>query len=113
MRDIINKGVTEERVLEASKSAFESGWSAIKLYFMIGLPYETMEDVAGIAHLSDKVTEEYFKVPKTVRNKGLRVTASTSIFVPKPFTPFQWAPQDKMEDVGEKIKTVKMCIRDR
>ncbi|MFQ9978035.1 TIGR03960 family B12-binding radical SAM protein [Clostridium cadaveris] len=113
MRDIINKGVTEERVLEASKSAFESGWSAIKLYFMIGLPYETMEDVAGIANLSDKVTEEYFKVPKTVRNKGLRVTASTSIFVPKPFTPFQWAPQDKMEDVGEKIKTVKTSIKSR
>ena len=110
MRDIINKGVTEERVLEAAHSAFEAGWSTIKLYFMIGLPYETIEDVQGIAHLSDKVAGEYFKVPKYIRNKGLRVTASTSIFVPKPFTPFQWAPQATMEEVGEKIKAVKLSI---
>lgn len=110
MRDIINKGVTEERVLEAAHSAFEAGWSTIKLYFMIGLPYETIEDVQGIAHLADKVAGEYFKVPKYIRNKGLRVTASTSIFVPKPFTPFQWAPQATMEEVGEKIKAVKLSI---
>ncbi len=113
MRDIINKGVTEERVLEASKNAFESGWSSIKLYFMIGLPYETMEDVKGIGELSDKVAAEYFKVPKNIRNKGLRVTSSTSIFVPKPFTPFQWAPQSTMEEVGEKIKAVKSSIKSK
>ena len=113
MRDIINKGVTEERVLEAAKSAFESGWSTIKLYFMIGLPYETLEDVEGIAKLSDKVVEQYFTVPKNVRNRGLRVTASTSIFVPKPFTPFQWAPQSRMEEVGEKIKAVKYAIKSK
>lgn len=113
MRDIINKGVTEERVLEAAHSAFESGWSTIKLYFMIGLPYETIEDVQGIAHLADKVAGEYFKVPKEVRNRGLRVTASTSIFVPKPFTPFQWAAQARMEDVVEKIKAVKYSIESK
>lgn len=113
MRDVINKGVTEEKVLEAAQSAFKSGWSTIKLYFMIGLPYENMEDVIGIADLSDKVANEYFKVPKEERNKGLRVTASTSIFVPKPFTPFQWAPQDTMDVVGEKIKNIKMAIKSK
>lgn len=110
MRDVINKGVTEKKVLEATRSAFEAGWSAIKLYFMIGLPYETIEDVQDIAKLSDKVAAQYFMVPKDVRKKGLRVTSSTSIFVPKPFTPFQWAPQSKMEDVVEKIKAVKYAI---
>ncbi|MEW8956132.1 TIGR03960 family B12-binding radical SAM protein [Clostridium sp.] len=113
MRDVINKGVTEEKVLEAAHSAFEAGWSTIKLYFMIGLPYEDMEDVKGIAHLADKVAGEYFKVPKHIRNKGLRVTASTSIFVPKPFTPFQWVPQARMEEVGEKIKAVKLSIESK
>lgn len=110
MRDIINKGVTEEKVLEAAHSAFTAGWSAIKLYFMIGLPYETMDDVRGIAELSDKVAGQYFMVPKNVRNKGLRITSSTSIFVPKAFTPFQWAPQARMDEVGEKIKAVKTSI---
>ena len=113
MRDVINKGVTEEKVLEAAHSAFEAGWSTIKLYFMIGLPYENIEDVKGIAHLADKVAGEYFKVPKHIRNKGLRVTASTSIFVPKPFTPFQWVPQARMEEVGEKIKAVKLSIESK
>ncbi|MCB2359839.1 TIGR03960 family B12-binding radical SAM protein [Clostridium estertheticum] len=113
MRDIINKGVTEEQVLEAVSSVFASGWSAIKLYFMVGLPYETLEDVRGIAELSDKVAGEYFKIPKETRKRGLRVTTSTAIFVPKPFTPFQWVPQSRMEDVGEKIKAVKYAIKSK
>ena len=110
MRDIINKGVTEEQILEAASSVFASGWSTIKLYFMVGLPYETLADVRGIAELSDKVVAEYFKIPKETRKRGLRVTASSAIFVPKPFTPFQWAPQSRMEDVVEKIKAVKYAI---
>ena len=110
MRDIINKGVTEEQILEAASSVFASGWSTIKLYFMVGLPYETMDDVRGIAQLSDKVVGEYFKIPKETRKRGLRVTASSAIFVPKPFTPFQWAPQSTMEEVVEKIKAVKYSI---
>jgi len=110
MRDIINKGVTEEQILEAASSVFASGWSTIKLYFMVGLPYETLEDVRGIAELSDKVVAEYFKIPKETRKRGLRVTSSSAIFVPKPFTPFQWAPQSRMEDVVEKIKAVKYAI---
>ena len=92
MRDIINKGLTEERILEAAKSAFESGWSTIKLYFILGLPYETTEDAAGIGELAEKMADVYFGIPKDVRNKGLKITVSTSILVPKPFTPFQWAP---------------------
>ena len=110
MRDIINKGVTEEKILEAASSVFASGWSSIKLYFMVGLPYETLDDVRGIAELSDKVAGEYFKIPKETRKRGLKVTASSAIFVPKPFTPFQWAPQSTMEDVVEKIKAVKYAI---
>lgn len=113
MRDVINKGVNEEDLINSVRSAFEAGWSTIKLYFMIGLPYEEIEDVEGIAHLAEKVVDEYFKVPKNVRNKGLKVTASTSIFVPKPFTPFQWAPQDTMELVRDKIRAVRNNIKSR
>ncbi|MEK6265616.1 MAG: TIGR03960 family B12-binding radical SAM protein [Clostridium sp.] len=113
MRDIINKGVTEEKILEAASSVFASGWSTIKLYFMVGLPYETIEDVQGIAQLADKVAGEYFKIPKEVRKRGLRVNASSAIFVPKPFTPFQWAPQSTMDEVVEKIKAVKYAIKSK
>lgn len=113
MRDIINKGVTEENLMESVSSAFKSGWSTIKLYFMIGLPYETDEDVIGIADLGEKVVSEYYKVPKEVRKKGLKVNLSTSIFVPKPFTPFQWAPQDTMEVIKDKIKVLRNTIKSR
>ncbi|QGU95539.1 TIGR03960 family B12-binding radical SAM protein [Clostridium bovifaecis] len=113
MRDIINKGVTENDLMESVSNAFKSGWSTIKLYFMIGLPYETEEDVVGIADLGEKVVAEYFKVPKEERKKGLKVTLSTSIFVPKPFTPFQWAPQDTMEVVKNKIRLLRNSIKSR
>jgi radical SAM family uncharacterized protein len=103
MRDVINKGVTEQNLMDSAGSAFKAGWSTIKLYFMIGLPYETIDDVKEIAYLSRKVIDEYYKIPKPERKTGLKVTASTSIFVPKPFTPFQWAPMDKMPSVREKI----------
>ncbi|MER2139970.1 MAG: radical SAM protein, partial [Succiniclasticum sp.] len=93
MRDVINKGVTEADLLGKVRDAFEGGWSSVKLYFMSGLPTETTEDLDGIADLARKVIAEYFNVPKTQRAKGLRVTVSVSVFVPKPFTPFQWAPQ--------------------
>ena len=113
MRDVINKGVTEEDLIRATKSAFESGWSTIKLYFMIGLPYETIKDVEGIAHTTEKVVDEYYKIPKGVRKKGLKVTASASIFVPKPFTPFQWVGQVREENVMEKVYAVKDNIKSR
>ncbi|SHJ46911.1 radical SAM family uncharacterized protein [Hathewaya proteolytica DSM 3090] len=113
MRDIINKGVSEEDLINSVHTAFTQGWATIKLYFMVGLPYETREDVLGIADLGQKVVEEYFKVPKNVRKKGLRVTISSAIFVPKPFTPFQWAAQDRMEDVQLKIGDLKRNIKSK
>ncbi|NOH15763.1 TIGR03960 family B12-binding radical SAM protein [Clostridium cochlearium] len=113
MRDVINKGVTEEDLIRTVRSAFESGWSTIKLYYMLGLPYETVEDVKGIAHTSEKVVDEYYKVPKDKRKKGLRVNVSASIFVPKPFTPFQWVAQDREEDVKEKIYALKDEFKSR
>ncbi|AJD32460.1 MULTISPECIES: TIGR03960 family B12-binding radical SAM protein [Clostridium] len=113
MRDVINKGVTEENLMTSVKSAFEAGWSTIKLYFMLGLPYETLEDVMGIAELGQKVVGKYYEVPKEIRKKGLKVTVSTSIFVPKPFTPFQWAPQDTMEEVRKKIEALRGNIKSK
>ena len=107
MRDTINKGVTEENVVDSVSAAFNAGWSTIKLYYMIGLPYETIDDVLGIADLSEKVVSEYYKVPKGTRQKGLKVNVSTAIFVPKPFTPFEWVAQDNMENIREKIRELR------
>lgn len=113
MRDIINKGVTEEDLIKSTGSAFESGWSTIKLYFMIGLPFETMEDVEGIAELAQKVVNTYMAVPKEKRKKGLSITVSTSSFVPKPFTPFQWVSQDRMDILKEKQQFLKSKIKSK
>ena len=113
MRDIINKGLTEESILKAVTNAFESGWSTIKLYFMVGLPYEETEDARGIGELAEKIADAYFHTPREKRNKGLKITVSTSILVPKPFTPFQWAPMASPEVVSERISAVKGAIRSR
>ncbi len=102
LRDVINKGVTEADLMEKVSDAFQGGWSSVKLYFMMGLPTETYEDLDGIADLARKVVGAYFAVPKEKRAKGLRVTCSAAVFVPKPFTPFQWEPQDTIESVREK-----------
>ena len=102
LRDVINKGVTEDDLMEKTRDAFENGWSSVKLYFMIGLPTETLADLDGIADLARKVVAAYFSVPKGQRAKGLRVTCSASSFVPKPFTPFQWEPQDTQAMLMEK-----------
>lgn len=91
LRDVINKGLTEEIILEGAGQAFEGGWSRVKLYFMLGLPTETEEDMKKIAHLAEKVAKRYYEVPKENRNGKCQIVASTSFFVPKPFTPFQWA----------------------
>ena len=93
LRDVINKGVTEQQLYDSVLDAFSKGWSGVKLYFMIGLPTETYEDLDGIAHLAKRVLDAYFAVPKEQRQKGLRVGVSASSFVPKPFTPFQWEPR--------------------
>ena len=104
LRDVINKGITEENLTSSVGDAFASGWSSVKLYFMFGLPTETFEDLDGIADLASTVVRKYFETPKNVRAKGLRVNCSASCFVPKPFTPFQWEPQDTIEQFEEKQK---------
>ncbi len=111
LRDVINKGVTEDDLIEKVRDAFEGGWSSVKLYFMMGLPTETCEDLDGIADLASKVVAQYFAVPKAQRAKGLRVTCSASVFVPKPFTPFQWEPQDTQEVVKAKQQHIRDLFR--
>lgn len=113
MRDVINKGVTEQDLINSVTAAFKSGWSNIKLYFMIGLPTETDQDVEGIADLAYKVADAYYSLPKEKRKKGLNITVSTSSFVPKPFTPFQWEPQDTMEELKSKQRIIKGKIRNK
>ena len=102
LRDVINKGVTEEDLLRAVREAFEAGWNSVKLYFMIGLPTETDEDVLGVAALARKVVDCYYALPREKRARGLKVVVSASTFVPKPFTPFQWAAQDRLEEIRRK-----------
>ena len=104
LRDAINKNVTEEEVLHTSAQAFRGGWTAVKLYFMMGLPTETLDDIAGIAELAQKVVNEFYKNPEKPKGKGVTVSVSVASFVPKPFTPFQWEPQDTMEQLVEKQK---------
>ena len=113
MRDVINKGVTEEDLMRSVSLAFAGGYSGVKLYFMIGLPTETAEDVKAIAHLAHKVVQAYRDTPRELRNKGLRVTVSASSFVPKPFTPFQWAAQDDIDALREKQHLIKNEIPDK
>ncbi len=102
LRDAINKNVTEEDVMSTVDKAFAGGWTAVKLYFMIGLPTETLDDVAGIAQLGQRVVDEYYRNPDRPKGKGVQVSISASSFVPKPFTPFQWEPQDTQEMLAEK-----------
>ncbi len=111
LRDVINKGVLEKDLIEAVTNAFGLGWSTVKLYFMIGLPRENYEDIDGIADLGRKVVQAYYDTPKENRKKGLKVTVSTSSFVPKPFTPFQWEPQDKIDTLVEKQSYLKGKLR--
>lgn len=106
LRNVINKGLTEEDILRGSHDAFLGGWNRVKLYFMLGLPTETKKDMEGIAELAEKVAEEYYKVPKDQRVGKVQVVSSTSFFVPKPFTPFQWATMFTKEQYLEKAHIV-------
>ncbi len=110
LRDVINKGVTEEDLLRSVGDAFEAGWSAVKLYFMLGLPTETDEDVDGIADLVRKVSRCYFSLPKEKRAPGLRIVVSASVFVPKPFTPFQWCAQLDQKTVVERQQRLRRAL---
>ncbi len=111
LRDVINKCVTEEDLLRSAKDAFECGWDSVKLYFMLGLPTETEEDLLGIADLARKVSQAFYAVPKEMRGKGLRLTVSVSTFVPKPCTPFQWEPQNTKAQIVEKQALLKAALR--
>ena len=91
LRDVINKGLTEEMILRGADEAFHGGWNKVKLYFMLGLPTENEEDRKAIAHLANEIAVKYYEIPKDQRNGKCQITVSTSFFVPKPFTPFQWA----------------------
>ena len=112
LRDVINKGLTEEVILHGAHEAFVGGWNRVKLYFMLGLPTETEKDMKGIAHLAERIAEEYYDtVPKEKRHGKVQIVVSTSFFVPKPFTPFQWAPMYTEQDLFDKAKVVKEEIR--
>ncbi len=111
LRDVINKGLTEEIILKGATEAFHGGWNRVKLYFMLGLPTETVEDMEGIALLSEKVAEAYYEIPKDQRNGKVQVVASSSFFVPKPFTPFQWARMCTKEEFLQRAYLVKDKFR--
>lgn len=110
LRDVINKGVTEEDLIRSVTDAFDQGWSAVKLYFMLGLPTETDEDVLGIADLAEKVRRCYFSIPKERRAPGLRITVSASVFVPKNDTPFQWSPQLNYDEVVRRQQLLRQAL---
>lgn len=113
LRNVINKGLTEEDILKGAAEAFHGGWNKVKLYFMLGLPTETTEDMEEIAILSDKIARVYYaEIPKEQRNGKVQVTASTSFFVPKPFTPFQWAKMYQKEDYLEKARIVNAKMKE-
>lgn len=114
LRNVINKGLTEEDILNGARLAFIGGWNRVKLYFMLGLPTETEEDIRGIAHLSEKIAELYYEtVPKENRSGKCQIVASTSFFVPKPFTPFQWARMCTKEEFLDKARTVNLEIKNQ
>lgn len=113
LRDVINKNINEEDIIKSTNLLFRGGWTSVKLYFMIGLPTETMEDVHGIADLAQKVLDVYFGIPKEERAKNINITVSTSSFVPKPFTAFQWAKQDTRDMLIEKQNELKSAIKSK
>lgn len=113
LRDVINKNVSEEDVLRTCRTAFEGGYTNVKLYFMLGLPTETEEDVAGIIHLAQKVVDMFYHLPEKPKGKGVNVTVSVACFVPKPFTPFQFEPQDTMEELRRKQKILLDTVKSR
>ncbi len=111
LRNVINKGLTEEVILHGAHLAFEGGWTRVKLYFMLGLPFETEDDIRGIAELCNKIAAEFYEtVPKEKRNGRVQIVASTSFFIPKPFTPFQWAPQCTKEQFLQKAYLTRSSI---
>ncbi len=113
LRAVINKGITEENLMDSMKLAFEGGWNSVKLYFMLGLPTETMEDVEGIALVVRKIEKLYALVGRDSKRRPLELTVSAAMFIPKPFTPFQWEPQDTMDSLNVKQQTLRSQLKSR
>src|SRR5699024_4993103 len=113
MRNVINKGLTEEDILDGASKAFEGGWNKVKLYFMLGLPGETEEDMKEIPRLADRVARKYYEIPKDQRNGKCQITFSTSFFIPKPFTPFQWAEMFTQEDYIHRAHVVNQEMKEQ
>ncbi len=113
LRDVINKNITEDEIMHTCKMAFEAGYGTVKLYFMLGLPEETDEDVLGIAELAHKVVELYYQTPKEMRASSIQVSVSAATFVPKPFTPFEFEPQATPEEIDRKQKLIIDAIRSK
>lgn len=111
LRDVINKGITEEDIARSVADAFENGWSSVKLYFMNSLPTETEEDLRAFADVCRLIIEQFRNTPKEKRGRGLNISLSSSTFVPKPFTPFQWAAQDDMETIRHKHALLREALR--
>lgn len=104
LRDVINKNISEQEILHTCEKAFDNGWTTVKLYFMMGLPTETMEDIEGIADLGMKVIHTFYSNPNRQKGTGVQVNISCASFIPKPFTPFQWEPEDNMQSLKAKQK---------
>lgn len=113
LRDVINKGLSEDDIIGGAGQAFEGGWNRVKLYFMLGLPTETEEDMKDIAHLADQIARRYYEIPKETRNGKCQILVSTSFFVPKPFTPFQWVGMNTKEEFLGKARIVNQEIKDQ
>ena len=111
LRDVINKNVTEEDILRATLDAFSAGWNSVKLYFMLGLPTETDEDIRGIAELARKISWQFYGLPKEQRGKGLRLNISVATFVPKPFTAFQWCGQVSPEEIRRRQELLRGALK--
>ena len=113
LRNVINKGLTIDNILDGSKQAFEGGWNKVKLYFMLGLPTETEEDMRAIPELADQIARRYYEIPKEQRNGKCQITTSTSFFIPKPFTPFQWARMYTNEEYISRAAIVKHAFNEQ
>ena len=113
LRDVINKNITEEEIIRTCKTAFEGGYTAVKLYFMMGLPTETYDDIKGIADLAQKIVDTFYEMPNRPKGKSASVNISVSNFVPKPFTPFEFHPQITREEIIDKQQYLKQCIHSK
>ncbi|MDR2647755.1 MAG: TIGR03960 family B12-binding radical SAM protein [Oscillospiraceae bacterium] len=113
LRDVINKNITEDHIISATTQAFGGGWTSVKLYFMLGLPTETLDDIQGIADLAQRVVDAYYNHPQKPAGKSVSVSVSVASFVPKPFTPFQWEPMDTADSIKEKQAHLRNCVRSK